>query len=348
MKACKGRAGSASHQDGLKFPLALLFKFCQELLQLGCTQPSESLCRPPSTPIAPLEAGKKSARARLGRQRRGCGESTQGSADGRARARHEGHTVHPSPAAIAARGLWARAQRRGRLRTEPRTGCPSRTGSAKPSVRRSQQAPVRHNRQVGRQTSTHLCPRRTPRHNFVCSPWLPCALHTSRRITPRPSSPPVARRGKADEPVSRGEPRGCGTHPRIRARPRADTPRGIVRSRRQQRNRRAGLGQGRRARAISALCIAQGAPSRREPANRRFPSRQHTGRAAHTHSLVSRARSPCPTSLSFFVFGIFYAKTGHFVQTVINTKKKVGIFVEIPTETGFFCEHTKKEAKKRS
>ena len=223
MKACKGRAGSASHQDGLKFPLALLFEFCQELLQLGCTQPSESLCRPPSTPIAPLAAGKKRARARLGRQRRGCGESTQGSADGRARARHEGHTVHPSPAAIAARGLWARAQRRGRLRTEPRTGCPSRTGSAKPSVRRSQQAPVRHNRQVGRQKRTHSCPRRTPRHNFVCSPWLPCALPTSRRITPCPSSPPVARRGKAGESPSRAASRAVAVRTQSSALGRART-----------------------------------------------------------------------------------------------------------------------------
>jgi hypothetical protein len=194
----------------------------RNFFSLAAHSPQNHCAAHPPRPSRPLRPAKSADGPVSGGSGAGAA-STRGSADGRARARHEGHTVHPSPAAIAARGLWARAQRRGRLQTEQRTGCPSRRGSAKPSVRRSQQAPVRHNRQVGRQTRTHSCPRRTPRHNFVCSPWLPCALPTSRRITPCPSSPPVARRGKAGESPSRAASRAVAVRTQSSALGRART-----------------------------------------------------------------------------------------------------------------------------
>ena len=64
--------------------------------------------------------------------------------------------------------------------------------------------------------------------------------------------------------------------------------------------------RGPRARAQStgncALCIARGAPSRREPANWRLPSRQHTGRAAHKHSLGLAYQASSPSSQLHFPF----------------------------------------------
>jgi len=64
-----------------------------------------------------------------------------------------------------------------------------------------------------------------------------------------------------------------------------------------------------RARAISALFIARGAPSRREPANRKLPSRQHKGRAARTHSLGLAYANVSHTFT--FLFGLYIFFTCH-------------------------------------
>ena len=240
MKACKGRAACAYApgwaQISARPPLQILSGTSSAWLHTALR-----ITVPPALLVHRAPCGRKKARtgpscAAAARVRR-APEDPQTAARGHATC--DIRCIHcqqqsPRGADGQERSAW------GRLLTEQSRGAARRAEGADDDGAKKQTRDGA-TKQTGRgQTSTHSCPRRTPRHNFVCSPWLPCALHIPQNhcAPPCPSSPPVARRGKSDGPVSRGEPCVCGTHPMIRARPHADTPRGILRCHR-QRNRRA-------------------------------------------------------------------------------------------------------------
>jgi hypothetical protein len=240
VKACKGRAACAYApgwaQISARPPLQILSGTSSAWLHTALR-----ITVPPALLVHRAPCGRKKARtgpscAAAARVRR-APEDPQTAARGHATC--DIRCIHcqqqsPRGADGQERSAW------GRLLTEQSRGAARRAEGADDDGAKKQTRDGA-TKQTGRgQTSTHSCPRRTPRHNFVCSPWLPCALHIPQNhcAPPCPSSPPVARRGKSDGPVSRGEPCVCGTHPMIRARPHADTPRGILRCHR-QRNRRA-------------------------------------------------------------------------------------------------------------